>query len=107
MEGTPDFDWEKIKQSVKEARQQFLGMEGLYWIEDTVLCDAAQTIESLRPLLSDIKDCHRRRHLHFNNPEAQSVPEKKARPRKSFADAVMGQARPNGIIEEAKTNGNG
>lgn len=110
MEGTPEFDWEKIKQSVKEAREQFLDMEGLYWIEDTVLNDAAESIESLRPLLGDIKDCHKRRQLHFNNPEAtQSVPEKKSRPRKSFADAFMGigRAKPNGIIEGAKTNGNG
>lgn len=107
MEGTPDFDYAKIQESIKEARQQFLDMEGLYWIEDTVLYPEVGKVESLRPLLGEIIDLGKRRRLHFLEPEAEATPEKKHRPRKSFMDVVMGQSDINGTAESVKVNGEG
>jgi ankyrin repeat protein len=107
MEGTAEFDWRKITESVREARQQFLEMEGLYWIEENVLFAEAEMVESLRPLLSDIKDRQKRRQIRFTEPETENTLEKKPRPRKSFRDVVLDQARPNGTLEGAKVNGNG
>jgi ankyrin repeat protein len=107
MEGTEDFDYCKIQESIKEARQQFLDMDGLYWIEDTYLYPEIEKIESLTPLLDEIKDVTKRRQVHVLEPEAETTPEKKHRPRKSFMDVVLGQTGFNGIAETVKVNGDG
>ncbi|KAF2249511.1 hypothetical protein BU26DRAFT_519555 [Trematosphaeria pertusa] len=105
MEGTPDFDYAKIQESIKEARQQFLNMDGLYWVEDVVLYPEVEKVENLRPLLEEIKDVSRRRRIHVAETEAETMPEKKHRPRKSFMDTVLAQNLVNGIA--AKVNGEG
>ena len=107
MEGTPDFDYAKIQQSIKEARQQFLDMEGLYWVEDAALYPEIEKVEVLRPLLEEIKDPSKRRQIHVAEPEAEAAPEKKHRPRKSFMDVVLGQNGINGMAEAVAVNGNG
>ncbi|PVI02904.1 hypothetical protein DM02DRAFT_612553 [Periconia macrospinosa] len=96
MEGTPDFDYAKIQESIKQARQQFMTMEGLYWVEDSVLCSEVEKVESLQPLLEEIKDVSKRRRIHLVETEAQ-LPEKKHKPRKSFMDTVLANNGTNGI----------
>lgn len=96
MEGTPEFDYHKMQESIKEAKHQFLTMEGLYWVEDVLLQREVEGSEALQPLLSDIKsDCKRRRiHLDVNS---DSTPEKVHRPRKSFMDMVLAQNGAHGV----------
>ncbi|USP78379.1 hypothetical protein yc1106_05653 [Curvularia clavata] len=105
MEGAPDFDYAKIQESIKEARNQFAAMEGLYWIEEPLLYEEVDKVESLRPLLQDMRaECKRRRiHLADLNDD---VPEKKHKPRKSFMDTVLSQNRVNGAARTI-INGNG
>jgi hypothetical protein len=107
MEGTPDFDYVKIQDSIKEARQQFLDMEGLYWIEDRLLYPEVEKVESLRPLVEEIKDLGKRRQIHVLEQHEEVSLEKKHRPRKSFMDVVLGQAGMNGSAGAVKVNGNG
>lgn len=107
MEGTPDFDYDKIQESIKEARQQFLEMDGLYWIEDTTLYPEVEKIESLKPLMDEIKDISKRRQIPVVEAEADPAPEKKHRPRKSFMDVVLAQAGINGTTQSVKVNGDG
>ncbi|KAF2686208.1 hypothetical protein K458DRAFT_260261, partial [Lentithecium fluviatile CBS 122367] len=97
MEGTPDFDYAKIQESIKDARQQFLNMEGLYWVEDEVLYPEVEKVESLQPLLEEIKDVSKRRRIHLAETETETVPAKKHKPRKSFMDTVLAQNGINGI----------
>jgi ankyrin repeat protein len=107
MEGAPDFDFSRIQESVKEARQQFLDMEGLYWIEDTALCSEVEMVESLRPLLHQIKDPNRRWQLRMTEPGAEGNSAKKQRPRKSFMDAIMELDGANGTTNDVEINGDG
>ena len=111
MEGAPDFDYARIQESIKEARQQFLDMEGLYWIEDEALHNEAVKIESLSPLLEEIKDTSKRRRIHLIEAQnlGQAVTEKKRKPRKSFMDRVLAQQNGvNGVNGVAlKINGDG
>ncbi|PSN67956.1 hypothetical protein BS50DRAFT_572938 [Corynespora cassiicola Philippines] len=97
MEGTPDFDYAKIQESIKEARQQFSCMEGLYWIEDSVLYPEVEKLESLKPLVDDIKDVNKRRRLHVLENKVEATTEKKVRPRKSFMDTILQANGVNGI----------
>lgn len=105
MEGAPDFDYTKIQESIKEAKNQFTVMEGLYWVEESLLHAEVDKVESLRPLLHYMRaECKRRRiHLADANEE---LPEKKHKPRKSFMDIVLSK---NGVTPAAATvmNGNG
>ncbi|KAL1600623.1 hypothetical protein SLS60_007009 [Paraconiothyrium brasiliense] len=103
MEGAPDFDYARIQESVKEARQQFLDMEGLYWIEDSVLFAEIEKVESLQPLLAETKDVKKRRRIHLAETQTMAVPEKKRKPRKSFMDMVLAQNGMNGVA--LKVNG--
>jgi len=109
MEGAPDFDYAKIQDSIKEAKQQFSAMEGLYWIEESLLYSEATKIDLLRPLLDDMKHECKRRRLHLADV-ADSTMQKAPRPRKSFMDIVLAQ---NGVHSVAPTatattvNGNG
>ncbi|KAF2009266.1 ankyrin [Aaosphaeria arxii CBS 175.79] len=103
----PDFDFAQIQDRVKEARQQFLDLEGLYWIEDSVLPPEVDKVDILRPLLADVKDPQRRRQIHLCELVNESAPEKKRKPRKSFMDAVLGQSSTNGIADSTKINGGG
>lgn len=105
MEGAPDFDYAQIQESIKEARQQFLTMEGLYWVEDAVLYPEVEKIEALRPLLEEIKDIKKRRRIHLVETQTETVPEQKHKPRKSFMDMVLGQNGINGVA--LKVNGEG
>jgi len=105
MEGAPDFDYTRIQESIKEARQQFLTMEGLYWIEDDVLYSEVEKVESLHPLLEDIKDIDKRRRIYVADATVEAVPEKKHKPRKSFMDTVLAQTCINGTA--LKVNGEG
>ncbi|KAH7135663.1 hypothetical protein B0J11DRAFT_398378, partial [Dendryphion nanum] len=41
---------------IREARTQFLEMEGLYWIEDSVLVSEVEKVDYLLPLLDQVKD---------------------------------------------------
>ncbi|CAI6333825.1 unnamed protein product [Periconia digitata] len=97
MEGTPDFDYARIQESIKQARQQFMNMEGLYWVEDKALYPEAEKVESLQPLLEEIKDVSKRRRIHLVEPEAQ-LPEKKHKPRKSFMDTALAKNGMNGLV---------
>lgn len=110
MEGAPDFDYARIQESIKEARQQFLDMEGLYWIEDEELHAEAAKVECLSPLIGDIKDVNKRRRIHLSEAQnlEQAVTEKKRKPRKSFMDMVLAQNGVNGVNSVAlKVNGDG
>jgi hypothetical protein len=107
MEGTPEFDYAKIQERIKEARQQFLELEGLYWIEDTVLLPEVERVDSLRPLVDEIKDLGKRRQIHLSELEAEAAPEKKHKPRKSFMDVVLGQNCLNGVVDAVRVNGDG
>jgi hypothetical protein len=105
MEGAPDFDYARIQDSVKEARQQFLDMEGLYWIEDTVIYPEIEKLDSILPLLDEIKDTTKRRRVHLAEARTEAVLEKKHKPRKSFMDMVLAQNSINGVA--LQVNGEG
>lgn len=97
MEGSPDFNYAKIQESIKEAKNQFLAMEGLYWIEESLLRTEIEKTESLRPLLDDIKpECSRRR-IRLAEVDDSAKLEQKHKPRKSFMDIVLAQNGTNGI----------
>lgn len=105
MEGAPDFDYAKIQDSIKEAKNQFSAMEGLYWVEESHLYDEVEKVDSLRPLLHEMRaECKRRRIQLADNDEQ---PEKKQKPRKSFMDIVLAQNGINGTAPRAIVNGNG
>ena len=94
MEGTPDFNYAKIQESIKEAKHQFLSVEGLYWVEESFLRAEVESRDYLQPLLNDIKpECSRRR-IHL--AEASSTVQKQ-KPRKSFMDIVLAQNGANGV----------
>ncbi|KAF1958237.1 hypothetical protein CC80DRAFT_490843 [Byssothecium circinans] len=106
MEGTPDFDYAKIQDSIKLARQQFMTMEGLYWVEDQVLYPEVDKVESLQPLLEEIRDVSKRRRVSVKETEEKKqLEEKRHKPRKSFMDTVLKQNGVNGLAP--KVNGNG
>lgn len=105
MEGTPDFDYAKIQDSIKEARQQFLDMEGLYWIEDTVLYPELEKTESLKPLEAEIRDTSKRRQIQVADPEVEAMREKTHKPRKSFMDVMLGKQ--GSLVNGIKVNGEG
>lgn len=107
MEGTPDFDYAKIQESIKEAQNQFLAMEGLYWIEESVLHTEIEKIDSLRPLLDEIKPECKTRRIHLADLDLENKLEKKHKPRKSFMDLVLEQNGANGVAAAATVNGNG
>ncbi|KAF1938538.1 hypothetical protein EJ02DRAFT_457800 [Clathrospora elynae] len=106
MEGAPDFDYAKIQESIKEAKTQFSAMEGLYWVEESLLYSEVEKAESLRPLLQDMKQDHKRRRIHLGDTNDEQ-PEKKHKPRKSFMDIVLAQNGVNGVAAPATVNGNG
>lgn len=101
MEGSPDFDYDKIQESIKEAKNQFLAMEGLYWVEESLLGSEVDKIESLRPLLGDIKSDCKRRRLRIVDMDDHKV-ERKHKPRKSFMDMVLAQNKLNGVAINGK-----
>ncbi|KAF2850057.1 hypothetical protein T440DRAFT_113283 [Plenodomus tracheiphilus IPT5] len=90
MEGTPDFDYAKIQDSIKEAKQQFSNMEGLYWIEESLLYPEAEKVEALRPLLQDMRHESKRRRIHLAD-SVEGKMDKPKKPRKSFMDIVLAQ----------------
>jgi ankyrin repeat protein len=97
MEGTPDFNYAKIQESIKEAKTQFLAMDGLYWVEESLMRSEVEKVKSLQPLLKDIKpECSRRR-IRLAEIDDNGKPEQKHKPRKSFMDIVLAQNRTNGI----------
>jgi ankyrin repeat protein len=97
MEGTPDFNYAKIQESIKEAKTQFLAMEGLYWVEESLMRSEIEKVESLQPLLKDIKpECSRRR-IRLADIGENGKLEHTLKPAKSFMDIVLAQNRPNGI----------
>lgn len=101
MEGSPDFDYARIQESIKEAKTQFLAMDGLYWIEESLVGLEVEKIESLRPLLGDIKSDCKRRRIHIVDPDEHKL-EKKHKPRKSFMDMVLAQNKLNGVAINGK-----
>lgn len=105
MEGAPDFDYVQIQESVKEARQQFLDMEPLYWIEESLLYPLVEKIDAIKSLLPEIKDVSKRRRVHLAEAYAEVAPQKKHKPRKSFMDRVLAQNGANGVA--VKVNGEG
>lgn len=96
MEGSPDFDYARIQESIKEAKNQFLAMEGMYWVEESLVSSEVEKIESLRPLLEDIKSECKRRRLHIIDVDDHKL-ERKHRPRKSFMDMVLAKNKVNGV----------
>lgn len=107
MEGTPDFDFGKIQESIKEAKNQFLAMDGLYWIEESLLRSEVENKESLRPLLDDLKPECRTKRIYLADLDSENKAEKTHKPRKSFMDLVLEQNRVNGVTAPATVNGNG
>ncbi|KAJ8107535.1 hypothetical protein OPT61_g8800 [Boeremia exigua] len=101
MEGSPDFDYIKIQESIKEAKNQFLAMDGLYWVEESLLGSEVEKIESLRPLLADIKSECKRRRLRLVDIDDYKL-ERKHKPRKSFMDMVLAQNKLNGVAINGK-----
>jgi ankyrin repeat protein len=97
MEGTPEFNYATIQESIKEAKSQFLAMDGLYWIEESLMRSEVEKVEYLQPLMKDIKpECSRRRiRLAEINDGAKL--EQRHKPRKSFMDIVLAQNQTNGI----------
>lgn len=91
MEGTPDFNYAKIQESIKEAKNQFLTMDGLYWIEESLMRSEVEKVESLQPLLNDIKPGCSRRRVHLAEIDDNAKLEQKHKPRKSFMDIVLAQ----------------
>jgi ankyrin repeat protein len=106
MEGAPDFDYAKIQDSIKEAKNQFSAMEGLYWVEESLLYAEVEKIDSLRPLLHDMRsECKKRRIQLIDNSDEQL--EKKPKPRKSFMDIMLAQNGVHATAPRAIVNGNG
>ncbi|KAF2628221.1 hypothetical protein BU25DRAFT_448174 [Macroventuria anomochaeta] len=101
MEGSPDFDYIKIQESIREAKNQFLAMEGLYWVEESLLSSEIEKVETLRPLLGNIKSECKRRRLHIVDLDDHKL-EKKHKPRKSFMDMVLAQNKLNGVTVNGK-----
>lgn len=101
MEGSPDFDYVKIQESIREAKNQFLSMEGLYWVEESLLGSQLEKVESLRPLLGDLESECKRRRINIVDPDDHKL-EKKHKPRKSFMDMVMAQSKTNGVTVNGK-----
>ncbi|KAF9690997.1 hypothetical protein EKO04_011012 [Ascochyta lentis] len=101
MEGSPDFDYLKIQESIREAKNQFLAMDGLYWVEESLLISEVEKMESLQPLLGDIKSECKRRRIHVVDPDEHKL-EKKHKPRKSFMDMVLAQNTTNGVTVNGK-----
>ncbi|KAF2030603.1 hypothetical protein EK21DRAFT_88727 [Setomelanomma holmii] len=93
MEGTPGFDYTQICDSIKEAKNQFLAMEGLYWIEESLLRAEMDKVESLKPLLKDIESECGKRRIHADI-DASEKSGQKLKPRKSFMDLAL---PPNGV----------
>lgn len=97
MEGTPDFNYAKIQESIKEAKNQFLAMEGLYWVDEALLRAEVEGREALQPLLNDIKpECSRRR-IHLAEIDNTAKTTQIQKPRPSFMDMVRKQNGTNGI----------
>ncbi|KAF1919027.1 hypothetical protein BDU57DRAFT_511871 [Ampelomyces quisqualis] len=97
MEGSPDFNYAKIQESIREAKTQFLTMDGLYWIEESLMHAEVEKVESLQPLLKDLKpECSRRR-IRLAEIDDNKKLEHKHKPRKSFMDMVLAQNGTNGI----------
>ncbi|OAL52990.1 hypothetical protein IQ07DRAFT_584982 [Pyrenochaeta sp. DS3sAY3a] len=107
MEGTAEFDFNKIQESIKEAKNQFIAMEGLYWIEESLLREEVEKTESLRPLLDDIKPECRTKRVRLVDLAIDDTVEKKHKPRKSFVDLVLEQNSINGTTNHVAVNGNG
>jgi ankyrin repeat protein len=101
MEGSPDFDYVKIQESIREAKSQFLAMEGLYWVEESLLSSEVEKIESLRPLLGDLTSECKRRRIHIFDVDDHKL-EKRHKPRKSFMDMVLAQNKLNGVTVNGK-----
>ncbi|KAF2805132.1 uncharacterized protein BDZ99DRAFT_363880, partial [Mytilinidion resinicola] len=51
MEGEEEFDYEKIQRSINDTKQQFLNMEGLYWIPLESFAMVAREIPALKDLM--------------------------------------------------------
>ncbi|KAF2745273.1 hypothetical protein M011DRAFT_495731 [Sporormia fimetaria CBS 119925] len=91
-EGTPEFEYAKIQESTKEARDQFLDLDCLYWIEASVLTAEVQKSAALRPLLKEITDSTRWRRIDLVEADWDATPGKRIRPRKSFLNLVARSA---------------
>jgi ankyrin repeat protein len=97
MEGSPDFDYAVIQDRIREAKNQFLAMDGLYWVEESLLRAEIEKVESLHPILVDIKpECGKRR-FPFTDIKASTKLEQKPKPMKSFMDMAIAQTRSNGV----------
>ncbi|KAL5113916.1 hypothetical protein ACEQ8H_008199 [Pleosporales sp. CAS-2024a] len=102
IEGTPDFNYAKIQESIKEAKTQFMAMDGLYWIEETLLHQEIEKVEALQPLLKDVKESRRQR-IRLSDVEEKT--EEKKKPRKSFMDVILKQGETNDNTNGAYVNG--
>lgn len=99
MEGSPEFDYSEIQKCIKETRQQFLEMEGLYWIPYEAFLGAAKEVATLKDLLKDL-DLSKARLIHVKEEDEQNTsPNKTIRPRKSFLDVVLGREASGSGIE--------
>ncbi len=106
VEGSPDFDYIKIQESIKEAKSQFMAMEGLYWVEDSLLYSEVEKTDLLRPLLGDMKIEDKTRRVYLTDLDTENKPGKQ-KPRKSFMDLIFEQNQVNGVTEKPIVNGNG
>jgi flagellar biosynthesis GTPase FlhF len=93
MEFTPGYDYGKIQESIKEARNQFLAMDGLYWVEESLLRAEMEKVELLKPLLDDVKpNCGKRRVALTDIDESDED-----KPKKTFMDLILAQNGVNGV----------
>jgi ankyrin repeat protein len=89
-EGSPD-DYAEIQKCIQETRQQFLDLQGLYWIPYEAFLSAAKEVPTLKDLLKDL-DIAKARLIHVKQEEkGGQSPDNMVRPRKSFLDVVLGR----------------
>ncbi|KAF2503331.1 hypothetical protein BU16DRAFT_37148 [Lophium mytilinum] len=93
MEGEEDFNYKKIQQSINDAKEQFLSMEGLYWIPLDSFAMVAKEIPALKDLMGSI--CSSKAWPAHIKEESRSPGFVK---RPSFMDVLMEQQpRTNGV----------
>jgi hypothetical protein len=101
--GDRDYDLSREIETIKEARNQFLTMDGLYWVEESLMISEIEKVARLQPLLKDIRPETGKSRIRLSVLDDTIKLEQKQQPRKTFYDLVAAQ---NGI-KGAYVNGNG
>jgi hypothetical protein len=101
--GDRDYDQSREVETIKEARNQFLTMDGLYWVEESLMLSEIEKVARLQPLLKDITPGTGKSRIRLSVLDDTIKLEQKQQPRKTFYDLVAAQNGSNG----AHVNGNG